>query len=45
VPGLASLDGWAVAAAVGALVAVAAIACDIPARRAAKADPMRALSD
>jgi predicted permease len=45
VPGLAMLDAWAVAAAFVVLVAVAALASDIPARRASKVDPMRALAD
>jgi putative ABC transport system permease protein len=43
VPGVAGLDALALGAAVAVLLAVAALACDIPARRASRIDPMTAL--
>jgi predicted permease len=45
VPGLTALDAAPVAAAAAILVAVSAIAADIPARRAMRVDPITALRD
>jgi putative ABC transport system permease protein len=42
-PGVAQLDFLSIAAAVAAILVMAAVACDVPARRAAGVDPMKAL--
>jgi len=42
-PGVARLDGSSIAAAVAAIVVMALISCHVPARRAARVDPMTAL--
>jgi predicted permease len=45
VPGLTSLEPWPIAAAAAILVLVSVAACDIPARRAMRVDPVTALRD
>lgn len=40
VPGLESAPLWPIAGAVGVLIAAALLACDIPARRAMRVDPL-----
>ena len=43
VPGIARLDAGSIALALGLVVFTAALACDIPARRASRVDPIGAL--
>lgn len=43
--GIGPHDAWTMAAVSGVVVAVAAAACDLPARRATREDPLRALRD
>ena len=41
--GVTATDGWSYAVVLGALLAATAVACALPARRAAKTDPLKAL--
>jgi ABC-type antimicrobial peptide transport system permease subunit len=43
VPGISRLDGISILIAIAAIAAVSAVACDVPARRASRINPITAL--